>query len=90
MRDVLQAACADAVLSVLVFLHLLPGESEAVAELLSAHSEHYPAHPDTAAHVFIDGAGGPFDHCSFPDFVRVTRVGGVDWAVKKNFSNTAG
>ena len=29
-----------AILSVLVFLHLLPGESQAVAELLSAHSEH--------------------------------------------------
>jgi hypothetical protein len=45
----------------------LEREPEAVAELLLAHSEHRPAHPDTAAHVFIDGAGGLFDHCLFHD-----------------------
>src|SRR4029453_13246703 len=60
MRDVLQAARPDAVPSAPIFLYLLPREPEGVAELLSAHSEHYPAHPDTAAHVSVDGAGGPF------------------------------
>ena len=63
----LQAARADAVLSVLIFLHLLPCDPKAVAELLSAHSEHHPAHPNTGAHVFIDGAGGPFEHYLFHD-----------------------
>jgi hypothetical protein len=65
MRDVLQAARPDAVPSALIFLYLLPREPEGVAELLSAHSEHYPAHPDTAAHVSVDGAGGPFAHARF-------------------------
>jgi hypothetical protein len=62
MGDVLQAARADAILSILIFLHLLPRQPEVVAELLSAHSEHHPAHPDPAAHVFVDGIRGPFDH----------------------------
>src|SRR5262245_25076331 len=81
MRDVLQAARADAVLSVLIFLHLLPRQPEVVAELLSAHSEHDPAHPDTAAHVFIDGAGVPFAHCLFQDsVVLVARI--APWALE--------
>ena len=63
----LQTARADAVLSALIFLHLLEREPEAIAELLLAHSEHHPARADTAAHVFIDGAGGLFDHCLFHD-----------------------
>src|SRR5262249_31926447 len=57
MRDLLQAARANAVLSVLIFLHLLEREPEPVAERLLAHSKHHPAHPDTAAHVPIDGVG---------------------------------
>jgi hypothetical protein len=45
---------------------LLPRQPEVVAELLSAHSEHHPAHPDPAAHVFVHGVGGHFDRCLFP------------------------
>jgi len=55
---VLQAARADAVPSRLVFLHLLERDPEPVGESLLAHSEHHSAHPDPAAHVFVDGVGG--------------------------------
>jgi hypothetical protein len=59
----------------------LPREPEGVAELLSAHSEHYPAHPDTAAHVSVDGAGGPFAHCLFQDsVVLAARI--APWALE--------
>jgi hypothetical protein len=67
LRDVLQAARPDAVRSFLVFLHLLEREPEPVAELLLAHSEHQPAHPDPASHVFVNGVGDPLDHCFFHD-----------------------
>src|SRR5262245_12128004 len=40
MRDVLQAARADAVPSLLVFLHLLEREPEPLGEFLLAHTEH--------------------------------------------------
>jgi len=59
IRNVLQAARANAVRSLLIFLHLLEREPKPVAELLLAHSEHHPAHPDPAAHVFVDKVGGP-------------------------------
>src|SRR5215467_14366149 len=67
VRDVLQAARADAVLSALIFLHLLEREPEAVAEFLLTHSEHHPTHPDTAAYVLVDGVWDLFDHCLFHD-----------------------
>jgi hypothetical protein len=78
LRDVLQAARADAVRSFLIFLHLLEREPESVAELLLAHSKHQPAHPDPAAHVFVDRVGGPFDHCYFHD-TSMHKALGVIW-----------
>src|SRR5262249_41304233 len=54
MGDVLQAARPHTVRSLLVFLHLLERDTEPVAECRLAHSEHHPAHPDAAAHVFVD------------------------------------
>ena len=66
-RDLLQAARADAVSPLLIFLNLLEREAETVAERLLAHSKHYSAHPDPAAYVFVDGVGGLFDHCLFHD-----------------------
>jgi len=57
MRDVLQAARAHTVRSLLVFLDLLERDPEPIAELLLGHSEHQPAHPDPAAYVLVDGVG---------------------------------
>jgi hypothetical protein len=73
MREVLQAARADAVRSLLIFLHLLECEPERIAELLLGHSENHPAHPDTAAHMLIDKVEGLIDHCLFHDFIDVWR-----------------
>ena len=70
----LQAARADAIRSVLVFLHLLEGDPEAVGELLLAHSEHLPAHPDPAPYVFVDGVSQSFDHCLFHGSSEVTHA----------------
>jgi hypothetical protein len=52
-RDVLQAACADTVRALLVFLDLLERDAERLAQLLLAHAEHGPAQPDSAADVDI-------------------------------------
>jgi len=65
LRDVLQAARADAGRAILVFLHLLGRKPERVAELRLAHSEHHPTHADPAAHVSVDRVGDPSDHCLF-------------------------
>jgi hypothetical protein len=54
MRDLLQAARPHAVGAFLVFLNLLEGQAERLPKLFLAHSEHLPAHPDPAAHVFVD------------------------------------
>jgi hypothetical protein len=51
--------------------------SEPVAELRLAHSEHHPAHPDPAAHVFVDGINGSFDHCLFHSTSEILMVGGA-------------
>ena len=48
MRDVLQAARAHTVRSLLVFLHLLEREAERIAEFLLAHAEHHAPHADAA------------------------------------------
>src|SRR5262245_15467955 len=67
LRDVLQTARADAVPSLLIFLHLLKREPEAVAKRPLAHSEHHPTHPDPPAYVLIDGVGDLLDHRLFHD-----------------------
>src|SRR5262249_6436744 len=77
MRDVLQAARAHTVRSLLVFLHLLEREPESIAELFLTHSEHHPTHSDPAAYVFVDRIGGLFDQCLFHSFLRNTHTGRV-------------
>ena len=60
--DLLQPARADAVGALLVFLHLLEGQTERVAELFLAHAQHHPAHAHAAAHMLVDRIGGLLRH----------------------------
>jgi hypothetical protein len=60
MRDLLQPARSDAVGAFLVFLHLLKGEAQCVAELFLAHRQHHAAHAHAAADVLVDRVGGLF------------------------------
>ena len=53
----LQAAGADAVGALLVFLHLLERQAEGVAKLLLAHAQHHPAHADACANMLIGRIG---------------------------------
>src|SRR5579862_8353202 len=54
IRNMLQPAGADAVGAFLVFLDLLKGQAERVAEFFLAHREHHPAHAHAAADMFVD------------------------------------
>jgi hypothetical protein len=56
--DLLQPARPDAVRAFLVFLDLLEGKTECVAQLLLAHCEHHAAHAHPAANVSVDGVRG--------------------------------
>src|SRR3954463_13496737 len=47
-RDLLQSAGANSIGALLVFLDLLKRQTEGVAKLLLAHTEHHAAHADTA------------------------------------------
>jgi hypothetical protein len=51
----MQAACADPVGALLVFLDLLEGQAERLAELLLAHADQHAAHAHPATHMPIDG-----------------------------------
>src|SRR5664280_693330 len=66
--NMLQPAGADAVGALLVFLHLLEGEAEGVAELFLTHFEHHPAHAHARADMLIRQVGYFFLHLarSFP------------------------
>ena len=54
----MQAARADAIRPVLVFLNLLVGDVERVGELLLAHVEHASAHADSTADVQVSWVTG--------------------------------
>ena len=62
VRDLLQPARADPVRALLVFLHLLEGQAERVAELFLAHAQHHPAHPHPRAHVLVGRIGRLLRH----------------------------
>ena len=49
-----QAACANPIGALFVFLYLLEGYAERIGKRRLAHIEHEPAHADTTADVFID------------------------------------
>ena len=57
LRDLEQAARADAVHALLVFLHLLKSEAHALAEPLLAHAEKHSAQTDPAPYVMSTGFG---------------------------------
>jgi hypothetical protein len=55
VRDLLQPARSDAVGALLVFLHLLEGETEPIGQLLLAHCKHHAAHAHPTANMLVDG-----------------------------------
>ena len=55
--DLLQAAGADAVGAFLVFLHLLEGQAEGVAEFFLTHAQHHPTHAHARADMLVDRIG---------------------------------
>src|SRR5260370_16216200 len=60
--DVQQAARADVIHAILVFLHLLEADTEPIVERRLAHVQHNSAPTHTTADVFVDGIGGSFLH----------------------------
>jgi hypothetical protein len=55
----LQSAGPDAVGALLVFLHLLEGDAERIAQFRLAHCKHLAAHAHAAANVLVGGVRGP-------------------------------
>src|SRR5450432_3038473 len=53
VRDVLEAARADPVRTLFVFLHLLECQAKGIAEFRLAHVEHQSAHAHTSAHILV-------------------------------------
>ena len=62
MRDVLEAARADSICTLFVFLHLLERQAKGMPEFLLAHAEHQPAHAHTSANVLVGGVWQLFHH----------------------------
>jgi len=58
--DLLQPTGADAVCPLLVFLNLLEGQTDGIAQALLTHAEHDAAHSDTGPDILVDGVGGSF------------------------------
>ena len=55
--DLLDAAGADPVGALLVFLNLLEGQAQCFAEFFLAHAQHDAAHAHTAADIFVNRIG---------------------------------
>ena len=53
MRNLLQAAGADAIGALLVLLNLLKCQTERVPKFFLAHSQHHPAHADPAPDMLV-------------------------------------
>ena len=60
MANLLQPARADPVGSLLVFLDLLKGNSESIAEPRLTHVQHHTAHAHATANVLVYGIGRLF------------------------------
>ena len=65
-RHLLQATCADTILSVLVFLHLLECHANGVCQVCLAHAEHHPTHAHAVADVCISRVWQFFHLSSYP------------------------
>ena len=74
VRSVMQAAGADAISPLLVFLHLLEREAERVAELLLTHAEHHPAHTYSTADVLVGRIGAFLCHVTSSLHHRFARM----------------
>src|SRR5262249_58179146 len=70
LGKVLQAAGADAVGPLLIFLDLLKSDPEGVSELGLAHIEHEPSHPHAAADMLVGGTESGPGHVSSLPFRR--------------------
>jgi hypothetical protein len=53
LRNMLQAACADTVCPLFIFLHLLERDAKRIAEIRLGHTKHHAAHAYTFSHVFV-------------------------------------
>src|ERR1700730_3245925 len=62
MGNLLQPAGPYSVRSLLVFLHLLEGETQCATELFLAHRQHHAAHAHATADVLVDGIRGLLSH----------------------------
>jgi hypothetical protein len=60
LRDLLQPARADPIRALLVFLNLLEGQSEGLAELFLAETEKHAAQPNATANMPVDVIGRLF------------------------------
>src|SRR6516225_6036557 len=60
VRNLLKTTRADPVGALLVFLNLLESQTERVAELLLAHSQHHPAHANPASDMLVGWVGRLF------------------------------
>jgi hypothetical protein len=64
--NLLQAAGADAVGALLVFLDLLEGQPERIAQSFLAHAHHEPAHAHAAADMSVNRIGRFAEHFDLP------------------------
>ena len=69
-RDLVEAAGADAVGALLVFLNLLESQAERLTELFLTHAEHDAAHADTAADILVNRVGRFGGHLDTPGIAR--------------------
>jgi hypothetical protein len=80
LRDVMEAARADPICTLLVFLYLLECQAKGIPELRLAHAEHHPAHAHTSAHVLVSRVGDLLRHsrliARFCGYQRVRRRDG--------------
>jgi hypothetical protein len=58
VSEVLEPTSTDPIGTLFVFLYLLEGQADGVAEVGLAHSEHQPTHAHPSAHMFIGGVRG--------------------------------
>jgi hypothetical protein len=74
LGDVLQAAGADAIGPLLVFLDLLERQPEGVSEIGLAHIELEPPHTHAAANMLVDRIEGALGHRSTTGLLNLARL----------------
>ena len=71
LGEVLKAAGADAVGTLLVFLKLLERQAEGIRDIGLAHVEHEPPHSQAAADMLVGGIDSVFWHSPPPVVERL-------------------